>query len=158
MIFLPAINIRRRWFNLPGMKPRTVALFIAVDLATWLILLLVLSYYGISHLLILLLGFIILIAAIYDLQSARLSAFFSDFLGLASPADLGRFRLLPVILAALLLFLSLPVVFEHGLVNEAQRWAMQRGGQFLRIALPASVGALAVIAIAVGTILTSNKK
>ena len=140
------------------MKPKTIALFIAVDLATWLIVLLVLSYYGMSHLLILLLGFIILIAAIYDLQSGQLSTFFSDFLGLESSTDLGRFRLLPVILAALLLFLSLPVVFEHGLVNEAQRWAMQQGGQFIRVALPASFGALAVIAIAVGTILSGLKK
>ncbi|MBM4235104.1 MAG: hypothetical protein FJ152_01350 [Firmicutes bacterium] len=118
----------------------------------------VLSYFGMSHLLILLLGFIILVAAIYDLQSGQLSALFSDFLGLESSTDLGRFRLLPVILAALLLFLSLPVVFEHGLVNEAQRWAMQQGGQLIRVALPASVGALAVISIAVGTILSGLKK
>ena len=140
------------------MKPRTVAIFIAVDLASWLILLLVLSYFGMSHLLILMLGVIILIAALYDLQSGCLSAFFSDFLGLEGPNELGRFRWLPVILAALLLFLSLPVVFEHGLVNEAQRWAMQQGGQFIRVALPASFGALAVIAIAVGTILSGLKK
>lgn len=140
------------------MKPRTVALFIAVDLASWLILLLVLSYFGMSHLLILMLGVIILIAALYDLQSGELSAFFSNFLGLESPNDLGRFRWLPVILAALLLFLSLPVVFEHGMVNEAQRWAMRQGGQLFRVVLPAAVGGLAVIIIAVGTILSGIKK
>ncbi len=140
------------------MKPRTVAIFIAVDLASWLILLLVLSYFGMSHLLILMLGVIILIAALYDLQSGCLSAFFSDFLGLESPNNLGRFRWLPVILAALLLFLSLPVVFEHGMVNEAQRWAMQQGGQLIRVVLPAAAGGLAVIIIAVGTILAGIKK
>jgi hypothetical protein len=104
------------------------------------------------------LGLVILFAALYDLQSGRLSAFFSDFLSLEGPNELGRFRWLPVILAALLLFLSLPVVFEHGLVNEAQRWGMQQGGQFLRVVLPAAVGGLAVIAVAVGTILAGIKK
>jgi hypothetical protein len=144
--------------TLPGLKPKTVAIFIALDLATWLIVLLVLSYYGMSHLLILILGLVILFAALYDLKSGRLSAFFSDFLSLEGPNELGRFRWLPVILAALLLFLSLPVVFEHGLVNEAQRWGMQQGGQFLRVVLPAAVGGLAVIAVAVGTILAGIKK
>ncbi len=118
----------------------------------------VLSYFGMSHLLILMLGVIILIAALYDLQRGCLSANFSDFLGLESPNDLGRFRWLPVILAALLLFLSLPVVFEHGMVNEAQRWAMQQGGQLIRVVLPAAAGGLAVIIIAVGTILAGIKK
>jgi hypothetical protein len=144
--------------TLPGLKPKTVAIFIALDLATWLIVLLVLSYYGMSHLLILILGLVILLAALYDLKSGRLSAFFSEFLSLEGPNELGRFRWLPVILAALLLFLSLPVVFEHGLVNEAQRWGMQQGGQFLRVVLPAAVGGLAVIAVAVGTILAGIKK
>jgi hypothetical protein len=144
--------------TLPGLKPKTVAIFIALDLATWLIVLLVLSYYGMSHLLILILGLVILFAALYDLKSGRLSAFFSEFLSLEGPNELGRFRWLPVILAALLLFLSLPVVFEHGLVNEAQRWGMQQGGQFLRVVLPAAVGGLAVIAVAVGTILAGIKK
>jgi hypothetical protein len=144
--------------TLPGFKPKTVAIFIALDLATWLIVLLVLSYYGMSHLLILILGLVILFAALYDLKSGRLSAFFSEFLSLEGPNELGRFRWLPVILAALLLFLSLPVVFEHGLVNEAQRWGMQQGGQFLRVVLPAAVGGLAVIAVAVGTILAGIKK
>jgi hypothetical protein len=144
--------------NLPGLKPKTVAIFIALDLATWLIVLLVLSYYGMSHLLILILGLVILFAALYDLKSGQLSAFFSDFLSLEGPNELGPFRWLPVILAALLLFLSLPVVFEHGLVNEAQRWGMQQGGQFLRVVLPAAVGGLAVIAVAVGTILAGVKK
>ncbi len=140
------------------MKPGAVAIFIAADLAGWLILLLVLSYYGMSHLLILSLGLIILFAALYDLQCGQLSAFFSAFLGLEGSGDLGRFRWLPVILAALLLFLSLPVVFEHGWVNETQCWAMQQDGQLIRVLMPAAVGGLAVIAIAVGTILAGLKK
>jgi hypothetical protein len=144
------------WCELPSMKPRTVALFITIDLVTLLIVLLVLSYYGMSHLFLLLLGIVILILAIYDLQSGLLSALFSDFLGIENPSELGRFRWLPVILAALLLLLSLPVVFKHGFTNEAQRWAMQHG-QFIRVALPAIVGGLAIIAIAVGTILSGSK-
>ncbi len=140
------------------MKPQKVALFITVDLATLLIVLLVLSYYGMSHLLLLLLGLIVLIMALYDLQSGLLSAFFSDFLGLENPSELGRLRWLPVILAAILLMLSLPALFNHGLVNEDQRWAMQHG-QFIRVALPAMLGGMAIIAIAVGTIISgSNKK
>jgi hypothetical protein len=140
------------------MKIRNVAIFVALDLATLLFVLLILSYYGMSHLMILLLGAVLLMLALYDLQSGLLSAFFADFLGLENPANLGRFKLLPVILAALLLLMSTPVVFEHGWVNETQRWAMQQGGQLIKVALPAVVGGIVVIAIALGTICAGSKK
>ncbi len=140
------------------MKTRNIAIFVALDLATLLAVLLVLSYYGMSHLMILLLGAVLLILALYDLSSGLLSAFFSDFFRLETPADLGRFKIMPVMLAAFLLVISAPVVFEHGLVNEGQRWAMQHEGQFLRIALPAAIGGLVVIAIALGTIYAGRKR
>jgi hypothetical protein len=138
------------------MKPLNVALLIVLDLATLLTVLLVLSYHGMSHLLIFLLGLLLLLAVLYDFQSGRLSALFSDFLGLNGSDELGRIKWLPVILALLLLVLSLPVLLEHGFVNDAQRWAMQ-DGRFIRVALPAATGGVAVIIIAVWTILSGSK-
>jgi hypothetical protein len=138
------------------MTPRNVAIFITLDLAFLLALLLFLSYYGLSHLLILAMGLLFLVLTLYDLKSGALSELFSDFLGLSGTNELGPIRWLPVILSGLLLFLSLPVLLEHGLVNTAQRWAMQHG-QFARVALPAIAGGLVVIAIAIWTLFKGSK-
>jgi hypothetical protein len=138
------------------MTPRNVALFITLDLAFLLALLLFLSYYGLSHLLIMLMGLLFLVLTLYDLRSGALSELFSDFLNLSGPDELGSIRWLPVILSAVLLFLSLPVLLEHGLVNTAQRWAMQHG-QFARVAMPAIAGGIAVIAIAIWTLFKGSK-
>jgi hypothetical protein len=138
------------------MTPRKVAIFITLDLAFLLALLLFLSYYGLSHLLILSMGLFFLILTLYDLRSGVLSEYFSEFLNLSGGEELGPLRWLPVILSGLLLFLSLPVFLEHGLVNTTQRWAMQHG-QFARVALPAMAGGMAVIAIAIWTLFKGSK-
>jgi hypothetical protein len=133
------------------MTPRKIAVFITVDLAFLLLVLLLLAYYGMSHLLLLAMGLGFLILTAFDLRSGNLSAIFSDFMGFDNPEEIGRYRWLPVILSTLLLILSIPVFLEHGLVNSAQRWAMQHG-QFWRVALPAVLGGIAVIAVAVWTL------
>ena len=139
------------------MNPRKMLVFIIVDLFGLLILLLFLAYLGMSHLMILGMGLLFLWITLYDLRKGVLSALFSEFMGFQTPGDLSRFKWVPVILSTVLLIISLPVLFEHGLINEDQRWAMQRG-QFLRIALPALAGGAAVIAIAAFTIIKGDKK
>jgi hypothetical protein len=138
------------------MQSRKYAIFIALDLALLLLILLLLAYYGMSHLMLMLLGLLFLVITLYDLRSGNLSLFFSQFMGLPDPGDLGKIRFLPLILSALLLILSLPVFLEHGLVNEAQRFSMQQG-QFFRVAIPAILGGLAVIAVAVWTLYRGNR-
>lgn len=137
------------------MKSRKFALFIALDLALLLFILLLLAYYGMSHLFIMAMGLLFLLLTFYDLRSGNLSALFSEFMGLSNPEELGKFRVLPLILAALLLILSVPVFLDNGLVHDAQRYAMQQG-QFLRVAVPAILGGLAVIAVAVWTIISGS--
>ncbi len=139
------------------MAPRKVAFFIALDLAALIVVLLVLVYFGMSHLLLLLMGLGFLLLTFYDLRSGNLSALFSDLLGFSDPVELGKLRWLPVVLSTLLLILSLPVFIEYGFINEAQRWAMQNG-QFVRVAVPAIVGSMAVIVIAVWTVFAGSKK
>ncbi len=139
------------------MAPRRVAFFIALDLATLIVVLLALVYFGMSHLLLLLMGLGFLLMTFYDLRSGNLSALFSDFLGFSDPVELGRLRWLPVALSALLLILSLPVFIEYGFVNETQRWAMQ-SGQFTRVAIPAITGGVIVITIAVWTVFAGSNK
>lgn len=138
------------------MQSRKYAILIALDLALLLLILLLLAYYGMSHLLLMLLGLFFLVVTLYDLRSGNLSLFFSQFMGLPEPGDIGKLRFLPLILSALLLILSLPVFLEQGLVNEAQRYAMQQG-QIFRVAIPAVLGGLAVIAVAVWTIYSGSR-
>ncbi|MGM0652494.1 MAG: hypothetical protein ACQES4_06915 [Bacillota bacterium] len=138
------------------MTPRNLTIFIAIDLAVLLFILLLLSYFGMSHLMLFMMGLVFLVLTLYDLQTGVLSAFFSDFLGFENVSDLGRLKAVPIVLSTLLLFLSLPVVLEHGLINENQRWAMQHGS-FLRIAIPAIVGGVVVIAAAAWTVYRGSK-
>ncbi len=139
------------------MAPRKVAFFIALDLAALIVVLLMLVYFGMSHLLLLLMGLGFLLLTFYDLRSGNLSALFSDLLGFSDPVELGSLKWLPVILSTLLLILSLPVFIEYGFVNETQRWAMQ-SGQFTRVAIPAIAGGAVVIVIAVWTVFAGSKK
>ncbi|MCJ7805929.1 MAG: hypothetical protein MUP57_00055 [Clostridia bacterium] len=135
---------------------RKVALFIALDLAVLLFVLLLLTYYGMSHLLLLSMGLVFLVMTIYDLRSGNFSKIFSEFLGLSDYDEIGRLRWLPVVLSALLLIISMPVLLEHGLVNNIQRQAMQHG-QFIRVAFPAIAGGIVVIVIAIWTIFTGSR-
>lgn len=138
------------------MKSKKMAIFIAADLAILLALLLISSYYGMSHLVLIIMGLLFLALTLYDLKSGELSLFFSEFLGMSGAEELTRLKWLPVILSGILLIISLPVFLEHGFINETQRWAMQ-GGQFARLALPAIAGGIAVIAIAVWTVYAGVK-
>ena len=135
---------------------RKVALFIALDLAVLLFVLLLLTYYGMSHLLLLSMGLVFLVMIIYDLRSGNFSKIFSEFLGLSDSDDIGKLRWLPGVLSALLFILSIPVLLEHGLVNNIQRQAMQHG-QFIRVAFPAIAGGIVVIVIAIWTIFTGSR-
>ncbi len=141
------------------MNYRKVALFIALDLAFLLALILIFAYYGISHLVLLAMGLCFLLISIYDLRSGAFSALFSDFLGFPETGELTKYQWLPILLSTLLLAVSLPVLLEHGLVNIDQRWAMQQEGQFIRLAAPAVAGGVLVIIIATWTVLKggSNK-
>ncbi len=138
------------------MTPRNVAIFITLDLAVLLTLLLFLSYYGMSHLVIMVMGLVFLMITLYDLRTGNLSGLFSEFLGMSDPEELGTLRWLPVILSVILLYFSVPVFLEHGLINSPQRWAMQHG-QFIRVALPAIGGGVAVIAVALWTLFHGSK-
>ncbi len=138
------------------MTSRNLAIFIAVDLAVLLLILLVLSYYGMSHLMLLIMGLAFLILTLYDLNTGSLSAFFSEFMGLSASSELDKLKWIPVLLSSILLILSVPVFLEHGLINSDQRWAMQHG-YFLRLAIPAAAGGIAVIVIAVWTVYKGGK-
>ncbi len=138
------------------MTSRNLAIFIAADLAILLSVLLVSSYYGMSHLVLLVLGLILLCLTLYDLKTGSLSAFFSEYLSLTDTAELDKLKWVPVLLSSILLILSVPALLEHGFVNTDQRWAMQHG-YFLRLAIPAAVGGIAVIAVAVWTVFKGTK-
>ncbi|MDY6826015.1 MAG: hypothetical protein SVV67_02395 [Bacillota bacterium] len=139
------------------MKPRQTALFIILDLTVLLVLLLVLAYYGMSHLAITFLGFLLLVICLIDMHNGIFSEMFSAFIGFTESEEKSKLRWLPVALASLLLIFSLPILFEHGWINHDQRWAMQHG-QFLRLAVPAILGGLAVMGVAVMTIFRGMKK
>lgn len=137
--------------------PRKAALIITLDLVLLLVLLLILSFYGMSHLMIFFLGLVFLVITIYDLRTSCFSSLFSSFLNLADSEETGRFKWLPVSLSVLLLIFSVPVLLEHGLVNSSQRWAMQ-GGQLFRVAIPAASGTAIVIMIALWTLFKGAKR
>lgn len=139
------------------MTSRNLAIFIAADLIILLSVLLFLSYHGMSHLMLLVMGLAFLLLTLYDLNTGKLSAFFSEFLGLADSAEVDKFKWIPVLLSSVLLILSVPVFMEHGLINSDQRWAMQHG-YFLRLAIPAVIGGAAVIVVAVWTVVAGSKE
>lgn len=67
-----------------------VAIFIVLDLTVLLMILLLLAFYGMSHLLLLIMGFVFLVLTVYDLRSGIPSKIFSEFFGFSDTSDIGR--------------------------------------------------------------------
>jgi hypothetical protein len=140
---------------MPGLA-KTVCLII-FDLVSMLLLLLFLTYFGMSHVFLLLLGTVFLFLCLYDSRTGRLSAVFTLMLSLPAPKDKGRLNWIPALLSLVLMIYSLPFLFKHGLVNTSQRAAMQ-GGLFSQFALSAGAAAAVIILVAVYSAVATRGK
>ncbi len=139
------------------MHLRKFILFIILDLAVLFFLLLLLAYHGWSHIFMLVIGVVFLALCLYDLRSGNLSAVLAAFFNLPDRAGESRANWLPAALSLVLIVYGLSLLFEHGLVNTAQRWAMQRG-LFAPFALWSAAGTALVTAAAVLAAWVSARK
>ncbi|MEW5784684.1 MAG: hypothetical protein AB1767_06370 [Bacillota bacterium] len=131
------------------MNPRCkLGLLLTLDLLFLLLLLLFMVYFGLSHVFLLGLGILLLLLSLYDCRTGRLSSVTALLFGLPEVSDNGKLNWLPILLSLVLVFYSAPILKQHGLVNTAQRWAMQ-SGLFQRLALWSAAIAGLVIAAAV---------
>lgn len=141
------------------MAPRKLILLVVFDLLVLLVLLLVLAYYGMSHLLALVLGLLFLVMSLYDNRTGRFSTALALLFNFSAHPDRGgRLNWLPPLLSLVLIGYGFYMLMAHGAVNVGQRWTMQVGGVFPRFAVWASLAAAAVILAAVLTTLRSNRK
>jgi hypothetical protein len=134
-----------------AVNPQKLKLLVALDLVFLLLVLLFMSFYGISHLFLLGLGAILFLASLLDCRTGRFSQMTELLFGLKSSAEQGRFNWLPVFLSAVLLVYQGYLFLEYGPVNTMQRMAMQEG-YFPRLVLWSGIATLLVIIVAVGSI------
>ena len=139
------------------MASRKLILFIILDLVVLLLFLLLLAYYGVSHVLFLVLGLLFLVMSAYDNRTDRLSAVLALLFNLPPASGNKRLNWLPLLLSLALIIYSLPLLLEHGLVNSIQRWSMQ-GGMFTRFAVWSLITTGVVILVAVYTTISSGRK
>ncbi len=132
-------------------------LLIVFDLAAMLVLLLFLTYRGMSHIFLLVAGIFFFCITIYDNRTGRLSALFALMFSLPGPVEKGRLNWLPALLSLVLIIYSLPLFFKHGLVNHTQRVSMQTG-LFPRFAIYAAAATSLIAAIAVYTVISYRGK
>lgn len=135
---------------------KTICL-IVLDLLSMLLLLLFLAYYGMSHLFLLLTGIVFLFLCIYDSRTGHLSTLFVLMFSLPDLKEKGRLNWIPVLLSLILVFYSLPLIVEHGLVNVSQRTVLQ-GGLFPQFALYAGIAAFVIILAAVYSAVSNRGK
>jgi hypothetical protein len=140
---------------MPGLI-KTVFLII-FDLVSMLLLLLFLTYFGMSHVFLLLSGMVFLFLCLYDSRTGRLSDLFILLFSLPAPVNYGRLNWIPALLSLLLVIYSMPILFEHGLVNTIQRSSMQ-GGLFPQFALWAGAVTAVIIALAVFSTVSNRGK
>ncbi|MBS3943013.1 MAG: hypothetical protein KGZ32_02045 [Dethiobacter sp.] len=133
------------------------AFLIFVDLGSVLLLLLILSYYGMSHIYLLLSGVLYLCLSVYDCRTGRLSEIYALMLSLPGHEGIGRLSWLPKLLSVVSISYSLPLLVEHGLFIEAQRLSMQRG-LFPQFVLWSVAAAGAIMAVAVCTVIFNREK
>ena len=127
-------------------------LLIAFDLAAMLMLLLVLTYLGMSHVFLLVAGILFFWVTVYDSRTGRLSALFALIFSLPGPAEKGRLNWIPALLSLVLIIYSIPLLIKHGMVNQIQRVSMQ-AGLFPRFAIYAIAATSVDAAIAVYTVI-----
>lgn len=140
------------------MKSRQFILFMILDLVILMNLLLLSTYYGMSHIFLLALGVIFLLLSVYDRRTGRLSVALMILFDLPSPPEKEWINWLPVFFSLALVLYCLPLLLEHGFVDWPQRWAMQ-GGLFRRFSLWAAAGtALAIIAAVWATVKPFRKR
>jgi len=133
------------------------AILIIVDLASVLLLLLFFSYFGMSHIFLLLAGALYLCLSVYDCRTGRLSEIFVLMLSLPGSQGKGRLNWLPMLLSVVSISYCWPLLVEHGLVNEAQRLSIQRG-LFPQFALWSVAASGAIIAVAVYATIFNRRK
>lgn len=136
--------------------PKTICLII-FDLVSMLLLLLFMTYYGMSHLFLLLIGTVFFFLCIYDGRTGRLSAVFKLMFSLPEFPEKGRLNWIPVLLSLILVSYSLPLLMEHGLVNVSQR-ALMQGGLFPQFVLWAGAAAAIIILVAVYSAVSNRGK
>jgi hypothetical protein len=141
------------------MATRKLILFVVFDLLILLALLLVLVYYGMSHLLLLALGVLFLLMSLYDNRTGQLSAGLALMFNIhGNPDHGGRLNWLPMVLSLILIGYGFYMLMTHGAVNVGQRWTMQEDGVFPQFAIWTALAAVVVILAAVLTTVRSNRK
>lgn len=140
------------------MNPRRrLGLLLALDLLLLLVLLLLMVYYGLSHIFLLGLGILLFLLSLYDNRTGHLSTVTALLFSLPVGSGKGKLNWLPVLLSLVLVFYGASILLEHGLVNTAQRGAMQ-SGLFLQMALWSVAVAGLIIAAAVTLVGLERRK
>lgn len=139
------------WGGNFAVNPQKLKFLVALDLVFLLLLLLIMAFYGISHLFLLGLGGILFLVSLLDYRNGYFSKMAVLLFGLKRTAEKGRLNWLPVFLSAALLVYQGYLLLEYGPVNTMQRMAMQEG-LFPRLVLWSGITTVLVIIVAVTSI------
>lgn len=115
------------------MKRFYFILFLVLDFTLLVVIFLLFTYLGMCHLLLLFLGLLCLVMGIYDIRTGTLSMIIREFFKLPSPPPKknGFSNMIPLILAVIVIWYSLPQVLEFGLINTNQSLII-RGNYFIQ--------------------------
>jgi len=105
-------------------------LFIFFDLLVLSAIFLLFSYYGMSHVFLLLLAVMVLVLGYYDITTGHFSALLVMLFGLPLESGGKKFKpvnFLPLVVAVGFIWYSISSIREHGLVNELQKRSIQDG-------------------------------
>lgn len=107
-------------------KRLVVILFL--DFVIFALLILLFTYFGMSHVIFTLVGLLILLLGVYDISTGQLSKMVALLLGLPifSGVSSKILNYLPVLISLGLLVYSLPQFWYHGLINDSQQRVMQQ--------------------------------
>lgn len=130
------------------MPSARVFMLLAIDLTVFLSLLLVTAYFGVIHIMLLVLGIILFLLAFYDYRYGQLSALLTAAFKLPASQGSKAVNRVPVFFSLGLIIYGFISLFKHGLVNTGLRDGMQ-GGQFGQVAFWAAAGTLLVIIVAI---------
>jgi len=133
------------------MKSSHFILLLILDVVFLIVVFLLFTYYGMTHLLLFIIGLLILVTGLYDFKTGIFSELLRQLFN--SPGKQkkgGIYNVIPLLMSLVVIIYSIPQLFEHGLINRGQE-SLMSGNYFFQFAIWLVVLSLFLLIAAIGS-------
>ncbi|GEM_PF-1627100 len=133
------------------MKSSHFILLLILDVVFLIVVFLLFTYYGMTHLLLFIIGLLILVTGLYDFKTGIFSELLRQLFNLPGKQKKGGiYNVIPLLMSLVVIIYSIPQLLEHGLINRDQE-SLMSGNYFFQFAIWLVVLSLFLLIAAIGS-------